>query len=143
MHVQSTTTLIHHFHCQLLSVLAGEPHLSKSLLCVLTARVATWCGAETRLSDPADRRAASTKASRPLSHQNREQCSLGLPFFHLVRRGLASSPAERGWLGVVLLRIIRHLHRGCKERLAVLGIALLRSVVEFVIRDRVRHRYTH
>src|SRR6266850_3364550 len=95
MHVQSTTTLIHHFHCQLLSVLAGEPHLSKSLLCVLTARVATWCGAETRLSDPADRRAASTKASRPLSHQNREQCSLGLPFFHLVRRGLASSPADR------------------------------------------------
>src|SRR5215471_14138399 len=31
MHVQATTTLIHHFHRQLLSVLAGEPYLSQRL----------------------------------------------------------------------------------------------------------------
>jgi hypothetical protein len=42
VYVQATTTLIDHFHRQLLSVLAGEPRISKNRLCVLTSGVATW-----------------------------------------------------------------------------------------------------
>ncbi len=69
--VPSTTTRFSHCPRQLLSGLAGAPRMSKRRLCLLTARVATGEGAGTRLSGPADRRAASTQASRPLSHQDR------------------------------------------------------------------------